>query len=203
MRVAVFPSLWLGFVCSLTVCHADPRAKAADYPAHAESAHVAIGAEYLVHSFSNGRQTYVIPQYLVVDTAVYPHGPLVIKPGNFKLVLNNNLVLTPQDAHMVAYSLKTLNYLDSGQSHGGGQFPGDTRGSTPRAPTQAPDPAHPERDPDETADAALVRTVLQEGEFHSPQSGFLYFPFEGKTKKIKSADLVYSDGAGELTVKLF
>jgi hypothetical protein len=200
MRTRLFPLLLLGL--SLLNLRADPRAKATDYPAHAESDHVAIGAEYLVHSFSNGRQSFFVPGYLVVDAAVYPHGLLVIKQAHFKLLLNGQTALAPQDAGMVSYSLQSFGYLDSG-GRGGSQFPGDNRGNGPPPPAQAPDPAHPERDLNETADAALRRTTLQEGEFHGPQSGYLYFPFDGKTKKIKSLDLVYKDDAGELTVKLF
>ena len=199
MRPALFPLLLL----YASLCLADPRAKPTDYPAHAESEHLAIGAEYLVRSFSNGRQTYFVPGYLVVDTAVYPHGSLVMNQSHFKLVMNQQTTLAPQAPNMVAYSLKNIGYLDSGQTRGGSQFPGDSRGNPPPQPTQAPDPLHPERDPNETADAALTRTALPEGETHSPQSGFLYFPFEGKTKKIKSLDLVYTDDAGSLTVKLF
>jgi hypothetical protein len=196
------PAVFLLLALSASIATADPRAKPTDYPAHAESAHLAIGAEYLVHSFSNGRQSYLAPNYLVIDAAVYPHAPLVLRAAHFKLVINGQSALVPQAPSMVAYSLQSLGYLDS-QGRGGSQFPGDSRGSGPQPPAQAPDPAHPERDPTETADAALVRTALPEGEFHGPQSGFLYFPFEGKTKKIKSLDLVYQDDAGVLTVKLF
>lgn len=195
--------LFLLVLLSSSVCVADTRDKATDYPAHAESAHVAIGAEYLVHSFSNGRQTFFVPGYLVVDTAVYPHGPLKLSPTNFKLVMNEKTGLSAQAPNMVAYTLKNVGGLDYGQRQGGSQFPGDTRGAPLPQPTQAPDPAHPERDPNETVDSALLRTALNEGEVHTPQSGYLYFPFDGKTKKIKSLDLVYTDDSGALTIKLF
>ena len=58
-----------------TLAQADPRQKPTDYPAHAASDRLAVGAEYLVHSFGNGHQMYIAQDSLVVDTAVYPHGP--------------------------------------------------------------------------------------------------------------------------------
>jgi hypothetical protein len=184
------------------MCLADPRPKSTDYPAHAESAHVSLGAEYLVHSFSNGRQTYFVPACLVVDTAVYPHGPLLIKPGNFRLRLNGTTMLSPQAPGMVAYSLNGPGFGDEQPRHQP-RFPGDNSGNYPPQAPQAPDPAHPEREGTEPVAEALARTALQDGEFHSAQSGFLYFPFNGKLKKVKSMDLVYSDEAGELVVKIF
>jgi len=56
---------------------------------------------------------------------------------------------------------------------------------------------------DETVGEATVRLQLPEGEFHSAQSGFLYFAFSGKTKRIKTLDLIYRDGETDLVVKLF
>ena len=194
------------FLCSAIFCVAsiaigDPRGKATDYPAHAESAHVAIGAEYLVHSFSNGRQTYFTPDYLVVDTAVYPHGALVINQGHFRLVVNG-ATLSPQSPGVVAYTLSNDGFETNPRYARGPKFPGDTGSNPPQVP-QAPDPNHPDAQPGpERAEDVVVRTTLQEGEFHSPQSGFLYFAYSGKLKKIKSMNLIYSDDAGELSVPL-
>ncbi len=186
------------------LCFGDPRAKPADYPAHAQSAHVAIGAEYLVHSFSNGRQTFFVPDYLVVDTAVYPQGKLTIQQGHFQLRVNGTQRLNPVAPSMVGYSLQNPDFRNPGMAQQQPRFPGDPGGTRPLPPAQAPDPSQsdPQAAP-ESALESLTRTALPEGEFHSPQSGFLYFEYGGKIKKIKTLDLVYSDDAGELVVKLF
>jgi hypothetical protein len=48
-----------------------------------------------------------------------------------------------------------------------------------------------------------VRTALPEGETRSGQAGFLFFPYSGKTKKLKGIDLIYKSAGGEVVVKLF
>lgn len=201
----------------LSVATADPRLKPTDYPAHGESPHVAIGAEYLVNSFSNGTQTYFLPGYLVVDTAVYPHGALLINHGSFKLRMNGKIILPVQAPNMVAYSLQNPDFVNAtrataaasagnggtviiGESPTPSRFPGDRRTTQP--PPQIGSGGDAGGQP-AAADVVAIKTALPEGEFHSPQGGFLYFAYEGKTKKIKSLDLLYNDGQDELVVKLF
>ena len=167
---------------------------------------MAIGAEYLMHTFSNGRQSFFVPEYLVVDTAVYPHGNLTLKQSHFQLRLNGAQKLDPVAPNMVGYTLRNPDFnAASNRPQQQPRFPGDPGANRPPQPTQAPDPSQgdPQMATPESALDALVRTALPEGEFHGPQNGFLYFEFGGKTKKIKSLDLVYSDDAGELVVKMF
>ena len=38
-----------------------------------------------------------------------------------------------------------------------------------------------------------ARTALEEGPHHTATSGFLYFPYRGKTNAIKTLELVYGD----------
>lgn len=210
----MFPSLAVSCTVLAGLCllvrAEDPRAKPTDYPAHAESDRVAIGAEYLMHSFSNGSQTYFLPGYLVVDAAVFPKSPLVINEGNFKLRVNGGALLASQAPNMVAYSLESSGFTNGsgmgsrgpviGQSPNDPGYPGDGRTTAPVP--QAPNPSEPTTRPDKAGDVA-IHDALPEGEFHSAQAGYLYFPFGGKTKKIKSLDLVYEGPAGELVVKLF
>lgn len=168
----------------------DPRAKPTDYPVHAESARIAVAAEYLVHSFGNGRQMYFVPGYLVIDTAIYPHEPLLIAPNQFALRINGKKVLSPEAPQTVGYSL-TFNPTGMPQA--------------PR-PQEQPDPNNPDRElapRNESATEVLVRTAFPQGEFHSPQGGYLYFAFGGSVKKIQSLELLYSGDGGPLTLKLF
>lgn len=167
----------------------DPRAKATDYPADAESPRLAIGAEYLVHSFGNGKQMYFAPDFLVVDTAVYPHEPLLINPGQFALRINGTTVLLPAAPQLVARSLSYSPLTPQARQR-------------PRAP----DPNRPDGEADprsEPAGDVLVRMALQQGTYHSAQGGYLYFAFSGKVKKILSLELLYTGEGGQLTLKLF
>jgi hypothetical protein len=44
----------------------------------------------------------------------------------------------------------------------------------------------------------LTETALVEGPHHSAISGFLYFPFGGKVKSIKTLELLYQDAVLKL-----
>src|ERR1035437_7806551 len=48
------------------------KASAAEYPVQAKSGNLAIGAEYMVHSFGSGEQMYLAENYLVVEVALFP-----------------------------------------------------------------------------------------------------------------------------------
>jgi hypothetical protein len=188
MRLLLFPTLALALYAGALYAD-DPRQKPADYPVHAESARVDIAAEYLVHSFGNGHQMYLAPDFLVVDTAVYPHGALKIDPAQFALRIDGKYLIKPMAPQMVAYTVSQANPVN------------------PRSPfpvQSSPDPDRQNGKPTpEAAGEVLVRMALQAGEFHSPQGGFLYFPFNGKLKKVKSMELVYSGDAGQLTLNLY
>jgi hypothetical protein len=168
----------------------DAREKPADYPAQAESARLAIGAEYLVHSAGNGLKMFFVPGYLVIDAGVYPRGALLMDPRQFALRINGKMLLPPEAPQAVGYSLT---------------FSPDGLPQVQHSPGP-PDPEHP--DPQyvqktETPSEALVRLALQQGEYRGAQGGYLYFAFNGRVKKIQSLDLLYTGDGGPLAVKLF
>jgi len=49
-----------------------PKASEQEYPVRAKLEKLSIGAEYLVHSFSSGRQMFIAKDYLVVEVALFP-----------------------------------------------------------------------------------------------------------------------------------
>ena len=185
----------------------DPRPKPTDYPSHAENPQLAIGAEYLVHSFSNGAQMFTAPQYLVVDTAVYPHGPLDVKLNQFSLRLtlqvksrqpDQTVVLRADAPALVAYTIgSSMNSLPPELRQAPGQ-----RQPSPR-PSDQDAPMDPSVSAPEDVAGVVTRMSLPEQVIHSGQAGYLYFPFSGPTKKIKALDLIYGEGDSTLVVKLF
>jgi len=185
----------------------DPRPKPTDYPSHNESARLAIGAEYLVHSFSNGSQMYTSPDYLVVDTAVYPHGPLDVKRNQFSLRMTlqekshqaDEIVVLHADApSMVSYTIESsINSVPPELRGAAGQRQPKPKPSDPNAPVDSA-----QTGPEAVTDV-VTRMALPEDLIRSGQAGYLYFPFSGKTKKIKSLDLIYGEGENTLVVKLF
>ena len=189
----------------------DPKPKAEDYEVHGQSKDISIGAEFMIHSFSGQGQTYIAKDFLVVEVALYPPKGTALdaNPGRFALRLNGKR-LAPVQPQMVAASLQHPEWQTGPRLEGGGglgnagvilgrprptQVPG---GQDPRGPTQprvpAPDPpggVAPE--PRVPAHELLVQTALPQGSYKGPVSGFLYFPYKGKTTSIKSLDLLYED----------
>jgi hypothetical protein len=199
----------------------EPKAKPGDYPVHAEAGGVGLGAEFMVHSFSRGEESYIAEYYLVVEVALFPPKgkTLQVNLGEFTLRVNGRKrVLVPQAPQMAATSLRHPEWQtgqsiqagagigDVGVTVGGppvnrNPFPGAPPVSRLPNPPRAPDPNTPpgvEPRARVQADELLVQTALSEGECHGPVSGFLYFPYQGKTKSIKSVDLLYGDAVLKL-----
>jgi|HubBroStandDraft_1064217.scaffolds.fasta_scaffold00725_20 hypothetical protein len=196
-----------------------PKASEQDYPVHAKLEKLAIGAEYLVHSFSSGREMFIAKDYLVVEVAFFPAkgDALVVNSGHFSLRVNDRKqALAPNSPEIVAASLKfpnqssglhptaSLGPLVLGQPAPVERFPGDpnTRTGTtqPRAPGD--DSSGLDKQPAVTAEELVVQAALPDGEHHGPTSGFLYFPYRGKISHIHSLELVFASPAGSTILPL-
>jgi hypothetical protein len=81
----------------------------------------------------------------------------------------------------------------------GERFPGDPTNRPLPRPPRAPEAEKPEPD---KAEEVVIESALPEGEARGPVAGFLYFPFKGKPKSIKSLELLYTAPEGTVTLKL-
>jgi hypothetical protein len=178
-----------------------PKSSAAEYEVHAATAAVEIGAEFMVHSVLSEDQSAVLKDYLVIEVALFPPKriPLESDSGSFTLRLNGKTVprATPQ---MVAAAIERPEWSPGPRRDGDvpqrppyGNVPGQ-RMPIPRPPTAE------ERagiDPRERVTPAqlVARTALPQGRFDGAVSGYLYFPFKGKTSAIRTLELTY-DGTG-------
>jgi hypothetical protein len=198
------------------------KEKAEAYPAHVVMEAASIGAEFAVRSFSGLNRTYVAPDHLVVEVAVYPKRPLPVAASHFSLRVNGKKErVYAQAPQFVAASLKYSDWTqrptttigvgvgDAGVVIGpprpGPRFPGDERDRqpppAPRAP--APAPAGGYEKPEEMTAAELaVHVALPEGETKFPVAGYLYFPFKGKPGSIRKLELLYEGPAGSATLRL-
>ena len=196
-----------------------PRARAEVYPAHAKLQSLSLGAEYLVHSFSGGGETFIARDYLVVEVALFPaakDGQQSINAGQFALRVNKHKQpLAPQAPEFVAASLKYPDWETHPQAEASAgpvifgapqstpRFPGDPQAQPlpmPRAPAQ--NPGGVDRQPPVTADELAVQAALPEGDHRGPVSGYLYFPYHGKIKHIHSLELEFSGAAGHAALEL-
>jgi hypothetical protein len=196
----------------------DLKPKFEDYEVHGQSKDVGIGAEFMIHSFSGQGQTYIAKDFLVVEVALYPpKGESInVNEGSFALRVNGKKqLLQPVPPQMVATRLQRPDWQTGPRLEGGGglgnagvilgrprppQIPGAPE---PRGPTQprAPDPEDRsgiDREPPVPAHELVVRTALPEGPHKAAVSGFLYFPYKGKTTSIKSLELLFEDAVIKL-----
>jgi len=194
------PALILACAAVFCAHAADPRSAATDYPAHAEWAGGSIGAEYLVHSVPTEQSMLFADNYLVIEVGVFPKNKQETPiPGiTFHLMVNGKLRIDADAPGMVAGSMSF-----SGLPGQNGHFPNDPtvqqplpRPPNPGAGTNS-EPTEPLTVDDLLKHAALPATAAK------PAGGLLFFPFEGKTKKIRTLELVWEPPNAEpVTLKL-
>jgi len=178
-------------------------------------------ADYLVRSLPTETGTLVTNDYLVVEVKFA--GPFKIKTSSDQFLLRINgqkLPIMTESAGTVAASLKYPDWTQKPTvtgSVGNGNadviigprapvehFPGDPSVRPTQLP-RVPEPENPtgeEKAPPMSIDEKILRATLPEGEAPMPVAGLLYFPFQKKTKSIKSVELLYDGPVGKATLKL-
>jgi hypothetical protein len=199
----------------------EPKPKAENYEVHASTPTAAIGAEYMVHSFSRGDKGFLAKDYLVVEVALYPpKGETVeVRNSNFSLRINGRkAVLTPEAVSMVAASLqhpeweqprpngeidastRNAGVVIGGPPRNSHPFPGSNEPGTelpPRVDVPKDNPSGVEKE-QVKAEVVAVETALVEGPHHAAFSGFLYFAYRGKPSSVKTLELLYRDAVLKL-----
>jgi hypothetical protein len=216
----------VGAISQVSAQGLPPRASPLDYPAHAAlDKNFTLAAENLLHTLPTANGSLVANDYLVIEAAAF--GPVKeridLAAGNFTLVITmgkNTSTVHADSSGSVAASIKFSDWTqrpgaslsggvgDTGATIGtqtpAGHFPGDPS-VRPPYPSPVPpqeNPAGIEREPAVPIDERIQRASLPEGNSVAPVAGLLFFPFRGKTKSIKSLELVYDGPAGHVKLKL-
>ena len=201
-----------------------PKQTAADYPAHATAGSFTLAAEYLVHAIPSPEGSYFTNDYLVIEAAFFgPHvAPVKMSAEHFMLRINGQKTpVMTQSPGIVGASLKYPDWeqrptVTAAGGIGNGQiilgrpvpverFPGDPSARRGPAPPRVPEQENPSgqtKEPGMPIEERLQRLALPEGEHVVPVGGLLFFPFKGKTKSIRSLELLYDRPAGKVTLKL-
>jgi hypothetical protein len=180
-----------------------------------------IGAENLGHNIATAKGAVAVPDYLVIEIAVYSKTvPIQLNAGNFMLRLNGKKsLLMAQAPAMVIASLKYSDWetrpaligmagvgdglITIGRPTHTGRFPGDPStppsNPVPRAPTDA---SGVQKEQPELPDDLVNHHALPEGEVRPPLSGYVFFPFKGKLKSLKKVELLYEGPLGAATLLL-
>jgi|SRR5271157_2793494 len=199
----------------------ETKPKAEDYEVHASTRTAAIGAEYMVHSFSRGDKAFLAKDYLVVEVALFPpKGETIeVRNSDFELRINGRKALvTPDAVSMVAASLQHPEWeqpgpngeIDASTRNAGVVIGGPPRNSNPFPGSNPPGSQLPPRvdvpkdnpsgieKEQVKADVVAVETALVEGAHHAAFSGFLYFAYRGKPGSVKTLELLYQDAVLKL-----
>ena len=165
----------------------------------------------MIHSFSGQGETYIARDFLVVEVALFPPKGASVdaRPGRFALRINGKRqALAPATPQMVAATLQHPEWQTGPRLEGGGglgntgvilgrpvpsQVPGGQQPRRPIPPSPVPDDPNVNREPRVKAHELVVQAALPEGPYRGPVSGYLYFPYKGKTTSIKSLELLYED----------
>ena len=197
------------------------RPKLSDYPQQLKLTKADVGAEFHAHTLPVGEGTGKSPlfagEYLVIEIAIFPapYVKMAVDSSHFSLRLNGKKAVTAQPAGMVVRSMKATRTnmpalvirRGPGEVTVGGpqrqpRFPGDQGGQPQKNPV--PEEEHPgvEKAPEPKPEELVPARELRSEVIDRPVAGYLYFPYEGKLKALKSIELVYEGPAGQGKVAL-
>jgi hypothetical protein len=181
-----------------------PRVSPTEYQAHAKAGTVTIAAEFTGHSLATPQGTFANEEYVVVETGFFgPEGArLKVSAEDFSLRVNGKKsALPPQPFGLIASSLKDPEWeppaeKKSKTSMGGG---GGEKGGAGDPPPPPPKMSFPER---RAMEQKVQKVTLPEGDRPLPVAGLIFFQYGGRTKGIKSLELIYNGPAGKATLAL-
>ncbi|MGC9949126.1 MAG: hypothetical protein ABSF64_22385 [Bryobacteraceae bacterium] len=184
-----------------------PRAAPGDYQAHAPAGTVTVAAEFVGHAVPIPEgPTYTTEDYVAVETALYgPSGArLKISSGDFSLrIYAKKTKPVPNEPFgMVFRSLKDPEWEDANALDAKAKSQSTSINTGGKAQSEPPAPVHMPIPLRHAMEQRVEKAALPEGDRALPQAGLIFFPFHGKTDKIRSMELIYAGPAGTATLSL-
>ena len=184
-----------------------PRVSPSEYQAQGEAGTVTIAAEFSGHSIGTAQGTLTTEDYVVVETGFFgaTGARTKLAADDFTLRINGKKVALPTQPYgMVLPSLKDPEWEPPADTKskgktsmgGGGGGGGGGQNDPPPTPPKMP---FPER---RAMEQRVQKAALPEGDRALPVAGLIFFQYRGKTKDIKSIELIYAGPAGKATLKL-
>jgi hypothetical protein len=184
-----------------------PRTTPGDYQAHAQAGAVTIAAEFDGHSVPTQQKTLSTEEFVAIETALYgpPGTRIKLSPDDFALRINGRKAPLPSQQYgLVVGSLRDPEWVPPEQAAAKSSKGGITTGGEGGQGADS-GPPPPVKIPVELQRAMAQqaqKASLPEGDRALPQAGLLFFPYRGKTDKIRSIELIYTGPAGKATVTL-
>jgi hypothetical protein len=180
-----------------------PRPTPGDYQAHAQAGNVTIAADFTEHAISTPETTLSSEDFVAVEVAFFgpPDAKLKLSHEDFTLHITGKKAPVAAVQYGIVYrSLKDPAWeppAPPSKSKTGINTGGDEKDSN------APPPiVHIPIEVERAMQQRVQKAALPEGERSLPSAGLIFFPFRGKTKNIKSIELVYEGPAGKTSLRL-
>lgn len=208
---------------SLSLLHAQgtkTRDDPAKYSAHAKIGVVGIGADLWGHFIPLDTESLRTDEYLVVEVALFTSAgaKVAIDPAQFVLKINGQRLL-PSSPGLVTLGIVDPDmrqrgpHLETDAQIGTGEistgrdptqpkFPGDSNPADIPLPRRAPSSDEGlQKEPIDPV-KAVNATALPEGSHPTPISGYLFYAWTGKLKRVKHAVIEYTSPMGAATLTL-
>ena len=189
-----------------------PRTAPTEYISQGTVGKITIGAEFMGHSVPTPQATFTTEEYVCVEVGLFaaPGTKLVIKPEQFSLRVNGKKQALPSQAYELifhhlkdpeweaAQAIKAVEKSKTslnGSGGGGGGLGGGGQEDKPAPPKMKIEERR-------AMEAKVLKASFPEGDRPLPQAGLLYFQYGGKTKGLKSLELLYEGPAGKAAIAL-
>ncbi len=176
------------------------RSNALDYPAHAKTSSVEIGAEFLPGGMPGGKGGFG-SDYLVIEVGVFPatRNGLSISKSQFTLHVDGSktalTAISPGSASVAG--------IDSGSKDGSIVLGGPPLKS--HSPEESRDNSSMPRRPialESEQSRETSSAGLPDGTLSKPAAVYLLFRFAGNPKSIRTLDLDYDNGSTKVRLRL-
>ena len=217
MRHLALPTIFIATLATLSLSAQDqptpanesrglpPRASPSDYQAHGEAGSITIAAEFKGHAIPTSKLLLNSEDYVSVELALYgpPGARTKLSIDDFSLRINGaKKPLPSQSDVLVFHSVRDPEWEPEVKVEKGGKtsIGGGGRGQEAGAPP--PLPPKPPIELQRSWSQTVQKAALAEGDRALPQAGLIFFKYGGKTKGIRSLELIYEGPAGKATVAL-
>jgi hypothetical protein len=190
------------------------------YSAHAQIGSLGLGADLWGHFTPLDGVTLKTDSYLVVEVALFApaNTKVAIDAGQFVLKVNGQRLL-PQSPGLVTLGNVVPDMrergprletdagvgpvlISTGRDPVQPKFPGDSNpADIPLPPRSQTSDDGLQKDPVDPV-KAVSNAALPEGSHATPISGYLFYPYMGKLKRVKHAEIEYTSAMGTASLSL-
>ena len=184
-----------------------PRPTPGDYQAHAVVGKFTIAAEFTEHAISTPEATLSSEDFVAVEVGIFgpPEERLKISHDQFSLRINTGKkapITTSVQYGIVYRSLKDPEWQPPEPPAAAKSKTGINTGGEGGQDNSPPPPVHIPIEVERAMQQRVQKAALPEGERAVPAAGLIFFPFHGKTKSIRSIELIYEGPAGKTSLRL-